>query len=133
MPNPLDFDFISPADKLEMKGKNWHIENPRPVMLLVYGYGEHCGRYHHAADFFNQQQLAFISFDIHGHGLSSGELDYTRHVNDLFDDLEYMVEKIHHAFHPDVPLIIYGHVTGSALCFVHLIRRPQPGSQAMIL
>ncbi|CAF1144896.1 unnamed protein product [Didymodactylos carnosus] len=123
----LDCIYYSPYDRLKLCCTNWRVENARAVVLVVHGYGEHCKRYKHVATYFNQHHIAFVGFDFRGHGLSDGEQGFAPHLNALLDDLEAIVAKVRDDFYPDIPLILYGHGTGSVIMLSHLVRRPRPG------
>ncbi|CAF5070061.1 unnamed protein product, partial [Rotaria sp. Silwood1] len=123
--------------KLRLHGRHWPLTNGdcRAVVLIVHGSGEHCQRYKHVAYFCNVQQIAFVGFDLRGHGLSDGERGYTPSLDALFDDIECIIDRIHTELYPGVPLVIYAHGTGSLLCLSHIVLRPfKPFTcQAMII
>ncbi|CAF3172163.1 unnamed protein product [Rotaria socialis] len=135
--NGETFKFFSSFDHHPLTGRIWPTKaGPlRAVLLIVHGYGEHCQRYRHMADFFTNYQITCISYDMRGHGESQGERGFTPHVNALFDDLESVIVYIRQELYLFVPIIIYAHGTGSVLCASHCIRRSsQPlDCQAMIL
>jgi acylglycerol lipase len=131
------FVCYSPNDKLRLNGRNWPLTNGecRAVVLIVHGSGEHCQRYKHMAHLCNARQIAFVGFDMRGHGLSSGVRGYTPCLDALFDDIECVIDRIRTEFYPGVPLVIYTHGTGSLLCLAHIVRRPSKPleCQAMII
>jgi acylglycerol lipase len=131
------FVYYSPNDKLRLSGRNWPVTNGecRAVVLIVHGSGEHCQRYKHMAHFFNTRQIAFVGFDMRGHGLSDGIRGYTPGLDALFDDIECVIDRVRTQLYPGVPLVVYAHGTGSLLCLAHIIRRPTKpfGCQAMII
>ena len=48
--------------------QEWPAANPKAVMLLTHGHGEHIGRYEHVARFLNEQGISVAGFDHYGHG-----------------------------------------------------------------
>ncbi|CAF0737482.1 unnamed protein product [Adineta steineri] len=120
------FIFYSPNDKLRLNGRHWPpLRNGecRAVVLIVHGSGEHCQRYKHMAHFFNTRQIAFVGFDLRGHGQSDGERGYTPSLDALYDDIECVIDRIHTELYPDLPLVIYAHGTGSLICLSHIVLR----------
>ena len=61
------------SDNIPLVGRRWlPAENPRAVVCLVHGLGEHCGRYAHIAEALSAEGLAVIGVDHRGHGRSGG-------------------------------------------------------------
>lgn len=120
------FDFkIESHDGLKLHGQSWEPEaGTKAVVCLVHGLGEHCGRYVHVAETFNNAGYALMSFDLRGHGRSEGKLghapDYVVLMDDIFQLLETARER-----HPDLPLFLYGHSLGGNLA-IHYALRCQP-------
>jgi len=50
----------------------WTPERPRGTLVVVHGYYDHVGLYGHALRFGLDQGYAVLTFDLPGHGLSSG-------------------------------------------------------------
>ncbi|CAF3765645.1 unnamed protein product [Rotaria socialis] len=131
------FICYSSYDQLSLNVRHWPVinEEPRAVVLIVHGSGEHCERYEHVARFFNEHQLASVSYDLRGHGYSGGERGYFPCIDAVLDDLECVIRFIRVELYPDISLIIYSHGTGSAFCLMYDIRRPENplDCQAMIV
>jgi len=131
------FVFESPFDKLRLTGHNWPARGSRTqaVILILHGSGEHCQRYLHMAQFFNDHQIACVSFDWRGHGESEGERGFVPCLDALHDDLECIIQRIQTELHPGVPIVTYSHGTGSVICLSHILRRPSKplGCEAMII
>ena len=59
--------------------REWEPEgDPRAVVALVHGLGEHSGRYEHVAARFTGAGLAVRAIDLRGHGRSPGPRGATR-------------------------------------------------------
>ena len=52
--------------------REWQIESPKAVVLLVHGLGEHCQRYDAIASALNQAGYIVSSMDLPNHGRSDG-------------------------------------------------------------
>ena len=94
--------------------RHWPVENPRAVILLVHGLGEHSGRYQRVAALFNQRGFAVLAPDHLGHGESPG----TRVYVEAFDD--YLVgvregREVLERCYPGVPCFLLGHSMGGLI------------------
>lgn len=98
---------------------------PRAVVCLVHGHGEHSGRYNNVIDVLvDQQDLAVLSFDLRGHGKSSGTRGDLR-FDDAMDDIDHLLARARAQF-PTKPIILYGHSLGGLLTMTHMLeRRPE--------
>ena len=98
----------------ELALHHWPQPQPRFLALLVHGYGEHLGRYHHVA-----ARLATIGGyvagpDHAGHGLSQGERVRIDDFEAVVDDLHLTVQALR-AQLPALPLIVIGHSMGGMI------------------
>lgn len=50
----------------------WWPEQPRATLVLLHGYYDHVGLYRHVIEWALGMGFAVLSFDLPGHGLSSG-------------------------------------------------------------
>lgn len=104
----------------------WRTENDsRKTVLMIHGLGEHSGRYKEWAAWFNREGFNFVSFDLRGHGKSSGKRGYARSLKVLLDDIDLVYSKIRKMF-PDTGIILYGHSMGGNLALNHVIDRNKP-------
>jgi alpha-beta hydrolase superfamily lysophospholipase len=93
----------------------WTATDPRCIVLIAHGYGEHAGRYAHVAEHLIQQLgAAVVAPDHRGHGLTDGE-------RALVDDGEALTMDLHdvagqaRADHPDLPVALLGHSMGGLI------------------
>ena len=68
---------LTAKDGTALTGYEWLVDEPKAVICMVHGLGEHMGRYHHVAEYFNDKDFAFYGFDLRGHGLSEGKRGHT--------------------------------------------------------
>jgi len=92
----------------------WPVPDPRYVVLLCHGYGEHMGRYGHVAARFNADGAAVYGQDHRGHGLSAGERVLMIDAESLVEDFHALSDRVRHR-HPGVPLVLIGHSMGGML------------------
>jgi len=110
-------------DGLPLFGQSWQPEgHPRAVVCLVHGIGEHSERYTHVADALTQAGYIFISFDLRGHGKSSGSRGHTPSYEALMNDLSSFLEVANKQF-PQFFFFLYGHSFGGNLVLNYILRR----------
>ena len=109
-------------DGLKIYAKDWSITQPKGVICLVHGMGEHINRYNHFAAFFNKNGYAVIGYDRRGHGKSEGKRGHTpgyvRYMNEI---AQLMVEAEER--YPNVPTFLYGHSMGGNLSLKYTLER----------
>jgi alpha-beta hydrolase superfamily lysophospholipase len=94
---------------------------PKAVVTLVHGLGEHCGRYTPYIENFVNEGIAFVGFDLMGHGLSEGDRGTITEYQNLIDDVDICVLKTKALF-PGVPQFVYAHSMGGNIVVNYLIR-----------
>ncbi|MCG8307125.1 MAG: lysophospholipase [Cytophagales bacterium] len=87
---------------------------PKAVLFIVHGLGEHLGRYEETAEVFVENDLAVFAFDHRGHGRSKGKKGHARSVGQIIEDTEYALMKCRSIF-LEVPIFIYGHSMGGQI------------------
>jgi alpha-beta hydrolase superfamily lysophospholipase len=89
----------------------WPTPDPRFIVLIAHGIGEHSGRYEHVARRLAGAGAIVYAPDHRGHGASDGE-------RGLVDDLEAVVSDVHlvavraRADHPGLSMVLIGHSLG---------------------
>lgn len=116
-----EFKLITP-DGLELSVTSWVCPNPKAVFCIVHGLGEHSGRYHHVAEFLNENRISVFTFDLRGHGKSEGKRGHTSSYEILLDDVEELL-KTARAEYNDLPMFLYGHSFGGNIVANYLLKR----------
>lgn len=102
-------------DGLEMFAQSWEPEeNPRGVVSLVHGLGEHSGRYAHLGKVFSDAGFALFAFDLRGHGKSGGQRGHFPSFEALMDDIHRHIQQSDEKY-PGLPVFLYGHSLGGLL------------------
>ena len=118
-------------DGLQLFGQSWQPENqPRAVICLVHGMGEHSGRYTYVADALTQAGYALFTFDIRGHGKSSGPRGHTPSYEAIMKDISSLLEVVNKKF-PQLSSFLYGHSLGGNLVLNYVLCR-QPHLKGVI-
>lgn len=104
--------------------RSWVPEQPRAIVQIAHGIGEHAGRYDHVGQTLAEAGFAVYADDHRGHGETGREM----HRGDLSqlgrlgpgglrateDALENFTEIVR-SQHPDLPLVFFGHSWGSLM------------------
>lgn len=100
----------------------WAHEDPRFVVLLAHGYGEHAGRYQHVAEVLAAAGATVVAPDHRGHGESDGERALVTDVEQVVDDFA----AARAAAAPDgLPVVVLGHSMGGIVATRYVQRSPQ--------
>jgi len=111
------------SDDLEMFAQSWAPdENPKAVVSLVHGLGEHSGRYAHVGKVFTDAGFVLAGFDLRGHGKSGGPRGHIPSFEAFMDDIEGFQTQMNERF-PGLPRFLYGHSLGGILALNYVLRR----------
>lgn len=117
-------DFIQGTGGLKLHYEQVVPENPIAWVLIVHGWGEHCGRYAHVIERLVSEHYGVITYDQRGHGRSEGLSTYVDRFSDYVDDLKLVYD---HAsgIALDKPVFILAHsVGGLVTCHFCLVHKP---------
>lgn len=107
---------------LRLSFGQWYPEGePRGLVVLVHGYGEHLGRYEHVIGALTGHGFAVFGLDHRGHGLSEGTRAHVERFDDFVEDLHLVVQEARDA-HPVLPLFMVGHSMGSLIALRYALR-----------
>ena len=105
------------SDGHTVAGYAWDIGNPRAMVQIAHGMGEHARRYDAVAQALNQAGFAVFATDHRGHGgtgrTTLGYMGGDGWNRTLADTFEF--NRMLRSRHPEVPLVLLGHSMGSML------------------
>ena len=114
------------CDGLDIFAQGWEptIVQPKAVVCLVHGLGEHTSRYAHVAEAFGKEGYVLFGADLRGHGRSGGARGHISSIEDFMQDIdEFLVQA--RVRYPGLPIILYGHSLGGILVLHYgLLRKP---------
>lgn len=116
-----EFNWTNP-DGLKIYAKEWAITQPKGVICLVHGLGEHVNRYNHVAKFFNENGYAMIGSDHSGHGQSGEKRGHAKSYSVYMDEIAQLLVEAEERY-PNVPTFLYGHSMGGNLALRYTIER----------
>eukprot|EP00004_Rigifila_ramosa_P023056 TRINITY_DN6414_c0_g3_i1.p1 TRINITY_DN6414_c0_g3~~TRINITY_DN6414_c0_g3_i1.p1 ORF type:complete len:361 (-),score=66.48 TRINITY_DN6414_c0_g3_i1:32-1024(-) len=109
----------------------WLAENPRALVLLLHGLGEHSARYGHLATELNKNGFSMFALDHKGHGKSSGARALIESVDEYVDDVIELADWIVSRF-PNKKIFLMGHSMGGLIA-AHTALRDQTRWTGVIL
>ena len=119
------------AEGFKLFAQNWTVENPRAVIALVHGQGEHIGRYTPVAEWFNRHGIAVVGYDHQGYGRSEGQRGHAKNLDVLLEDIGLLLNKTREIY-PGAPVFLYGHSMGGGLALNYAIQR-EPSLAGLIV
>jgi alpha-beta hydrolase superfamily lysophospholipase len=93
----------------------WSAAEPRCIVLIAHGYGEHAGRYEHVAQRLVEDLGASVHAPDHrGHGRTGGATGLVADGEAITSDL-HEVSDAARAAHPGLPVALIGHSMGGLI------------------
>ncbi len=120
----MEFNWTT-FDGLSIFGKEWKIADPKAVIALVHGFGEHSMRYDAMAKYYNERGYAMVGYDRRGHGQSSGPRGHTPDYEALLKEIDILIDTSKERY-PGKPIVLYGHSMGGNLVLNYMIERQNP-------
>ena len=96
-------------------------EDPKAVVCIVHGHGEHIDRYEHVAAALNQAGYSVIGYDHRGHGQSDGPRGHIPSYELLLDDMTRFRNEVKE-YYPNIPQFVWGHSMGGNIVLNYMLR-----------
>ena len=106
---------------------DWLIDSPAAAgegIVLMHGLGEHCGRYAHVAQFFNDCGYSVRAYDHRGHGRSGGARGDVPDTETLIQDAKRVIDDF--ARNLAAPPLLLGHSLGGTFAAYYATRALSP-------
>jgi len=107
-----------------------HAEDPRALVLLVHGFGEHSGRYRRTIRFLTDRGLDVATYDLRGHGAAPGRRATVSMETHIRDNLAVRHAVVEWSGSPagggadTLPRLLFGHSMGGLVAGESALRRP---------
>ncbi len=115
------------ADGIQLFVADWLIDAPAATgegIVLMHGLGEHCGRYAHVAQFFNDCGYSVRAYDHRGHGRSGGARGDVPDAETLIQDAKRVIDDF--ARNLAAPPLLLGHSMGGTFAAYYAARALSP-------
>ena len=96
-------------------------EQPKALILLVHGAGEHCARYQQFATLMVDNGYVVAGLDHPGHGKSDGIPGFIASFDDYLETLNLFHQQVKSEF-PRLPQILLGHSMGGLIGSNYLLQ-----------
>jgi alpha-beta hydrolase superfamily lysophospholipase len=95
---------------------------PKAVICLLHGLGEHSDRYSHVVRALTGAGYAVVTFDLRGHGRSGGPRGHSPSSDSFLNDIDSLLAEAAKRY-PGKPRYLYGHSLGGLLALFYTLRR----------
>lgn len=113
---------LKSKDGLALHTKAWKINTPKANVCIVHGLGEHSGRYHHVAEFYNGLGCNVYALDLRGHGQSDGARGCGPDLDAFLNDVDALIEHMKKDS-PGLPWFFHLHSMGGNIGLNHVLKR----------
>jgi lysophospholipase len=109
------------ADGLSIYHQAWRPDgDPKAIVLLFHGLGEHSGRYAHVGSHLSEAGYAVHALDHRGHGKSDGKRVFVKSYGELQRDLVQFRQLVARQ-NSGLPVVVLGHSMGGNLALGHAL------------
>lgn len=115
--------FFAGARGTRLFFQAWEPAQPRAVVLLLHGQGEHSGRYASLAADLVGQGISLYAMDHRGHGRSEGPRGHLRRFEEILQDVDRFRVTVTSTFAAPVPVFLMGHSFGGLVALRYLQTR----------
>lgn len=106
-------------------------EAPRAALVIIHGFGEHCGRYTYLVDELAPRGFAVYGFDQRGYGRSAGKRGAIKSWGEYRADVAIFLDFVRER-QPGPPLFLMGHSMGGLVVGDYVVN-DQSGLDGVIL
>ncbi len=116
-------EFTFNIYKTDFFGQYWQPENPKAVVVLVHGMGEHAARYTTSViPKLVENKYAVVAFDHFGHGKTTGKRGHNPNYNAVLESVSETIKKAQELY-PNKPIFLYGHSMGGNTVINYTLRK----------
>jgi alpha-beta hydrolase superfamily lysophospholipase len=128
---PEAADITIDGERGKIVVRRWDAAEPKRIVVLAHGLGEHSGRYEHVAQRLVTDGAVVYAPDHHGHGRSDGERGLVDDVESMSSDVGRVLA-LARSEHPGLPIALLGHSLGGVIV-TRLVQRGDHGLSALVL
>lgn len=109
-------------DGLAFYVQGWEPDvQPKAVVALVHGLGEHIGRYVHVSKALTDAGYVLVGFDLRGHGKTVSARGHFPSLNVVMQDIRQFFQFVSQRY-PSLPQFLYGHSLGGLLSLTYAVQ-----------
>ena len=114
--------MIKAKDGTPLFTQSWRVDDPRAVVVLTHGHGEHTNRCRHVGRALTVAGYSAYAYDLRGHGRSGGPRGHAPGYETILDDLQSIIDWAR-TENPGRRMFLYGHSTGGQITLNFALRR----------
>lgn len=114
-------NFKLPGRDFTITGYSWECDDPKYLMCLIHGLGEHDGRYDRMANVMTEAGIAVLGIDLRGHGRSAGKRGDAAPREEVLADIDALIDYGLKKY-SGLPIALYGHSMGGNICIDYRAR-----------
>jgi len=103
-------------------GQSWLVENPKAVVGIIHGMGEHSGRYNYLVDALTAANISVVAYDQMGHGKTEGKRGHVANYDMLLGCVGELSSKMMELV-PAKPTFLFGHSMGGNVLLNYILQR----------
>ncbi|CAM3926927.1 lysophospholipase [Paenibacillus alkaliterrae] len=107
-------EFTNRIREIELYYRSWIPVNPKGLVLLIHGAGEHSGGYSHIGTECVNQQIGFMAPDLRGFGKSGGQRGHIYRFEEYLEDLDHLITQLQTRYR-GLPIFLCGHSLGGLI------------------
>jgi alpha-beta hydrolase superfamily lysophospholipase len=112
-------------EDVELYIQCWRPEGePKAILPIVHGHGEHSGRYGNVVNWFVPRGYAVYAFDLRGHGHSAGPQGHINEWAEYREDTGAFLRFVQ-SREPSRPIFLIGHSLGGLITLEYVLRNPK--------
>ncbi len=116
--------FLS-SDRVRIFHQSWQVANPRGILVISHGLGEHSGRYQNLLETLSGKEISIYASDHRGSGMSGGIRGHVDDFGKFHRDLKYLIDTVVKKESPGVPIILLGHSLGGLIAELYALNYPE--------
>lgn len=118
-----DSGTFTASDGTDIYYQSWSPQNPKALLVICHGLGEHGGRYGHVTDVVVPEGFAAFALDHRGHGRSGGKrghiMSFDEYILDLLDFVNLAKAKV-----TAKKTFMLGHSLGGLIALTYALAYP---------
>ena len=105
---------------------------PKAVLTVIHGYGEHSGRYLNPVNYFVPRGFALYAYDLRGHGKSPGPRGHINRFDEYLSDTGAFLRFVRQ-LNPGRKLFLLGHSLGGLIVSAYVENYPTSDLSGLIM
>ena len=128
----LEGSWVEPSTNRTFSYRYWTAQDPRALLVVIHGFGEHSGRYQPFAEALASHHISVAIPDLWGHGRSEGRRGDIEHVDQYANHVLSMTREVFLPASGQQTYALFGHSFGGLVAILYALRTP-PYLQCLVL